>query len=178
MKILSGSRGSSVLLAKGVALGSRYQLDPATGDMGFSTDSAIAMSQSLYRNLFNKGAPYGVRADEMGEFYDIAANRGWLNAGSDVTEQFGGGLVGSAMGGVMNKMATTSDGRRRLAAGRAARSLGGPSYSAVGSRSASTGAAFLQFSSSTSGVETTKMIPHSRSTMSYEITVALSITIE
>lgn len=80
---LSGSRGSSLVMANQFMAGSRYRLDPTTGSIGMSFESTRSMTDSIYRDLFqdsNIANMRGITAGQLGGLYQEMQSRGMISA--------------------------------------------------------------------------------------------------
>ena len=81
---LHGMRGSPAVMAKHVAEGGRYRIDPLSGRMGMSAETTMQMSQDLYRNLYQKDdlvRRTGVTAGQTGSLFDELTRRGMVSGG-------------------------------------------------------------------------------------------------
>lgn len=95
---MHGIRGSAAMMARRIHLGGRYALDPITGEMGLRGDTAGALSNQIYENLFGPNADItamrGLGAGRIGQLYDEMQRRGFMGgAGSRETaflRAFGG----------------------------------------------------------------------------------------
>ena len=85
-----GQRGSATVMASRMMLGSRYQIDPVTGQMGLSASSSQALHKQLYNDLFNNGKlsdMKGVTAGQIGSMYDELGRRGLMEGSPDLRTQ-------------------------------------------------------------------------------------------
>ena len=83
MDQLGGMRGSPTVMMNRMAKGSRYQIDPMTGQMGYSAASAQKMADYVYDRMFNAeplGQMRGFTAGQMGTLYDEMSRRGMIAA--------------------------------------------------------------------------------------------------
>jgi hypothetical protein len=79
---MHGIRGSAAMMARRIHLGGRYALDPITGEIGMRGETAGAISNQVYENLFGPdadlGAMRGFGAGRMGQLYDELQRRGFM----------------------------------------------------------------------------------------------------
>lgn len=77
---MHGIRGSAQVLARGIYLGGRYGLDPSSGYLGYSGDTAAHVARKVYEDLYGPNADLsamrGIRAGELGSLYDEMQRRG------------------------------------------------------------------------------------------------------
>lgn len=82
---MHGTRGSAYLMARQVAAGSRYSVDPVTGARGLSDQSVSALTKNLYTDLFGADVDIrqmrGVSAGQTGQLYDEMTRRGLMSGG-------------------------------------------------------------------------------------------------
>jgi len=81
LDIAGGMRGSAVVMAQRMMMGGRYQLDPVTGRMGMTGESAGFMANRLYEDLFRQGdisQMRGLTAGQFGAMYDELGRRGMI----------------------------------------------------------------------------------------------------
>lgn len=78
---LSGGRGSAAVMADYMFRGSRYRLDPVTGDAGMTSDSAKAMAEGVFGTMFaedNWRRSAGLPAGQSGILFEQLARLGAL----------------------------------------------------------------------------------------------------
>ena len=75
--------GSSTVQAANVALASRYRIDPITGRMGMSVDSAARLADNMFNAPAEMNSMKGFLAGEQGVMVDEMTRRGMLPGGMD-----------------------------------------------------------------------------------------------
>lgn len=79
MDALTGPAGSVQALASQIMQANRYQVDPYSGKMGYSTEANTALVNSIYNDLYSQDnivRMQGIKAGELGEFYRNMAPEG------------------------------------------------------------------------------------------------------
>jgi hypothetical protein len=79
MDALTGPAGSVQALASQMMQANRYQVDPYSGKMGYSTEANTALVNSVYNDLYSQDnivRMQGIKAGELGEFYRNMAPEG------------------------------------------------------------------------------------------------------
>ena len=111
---LHGSSGSSMLLSQYVQAAGRGQIDPVTGQRGYSGQTSGMVSQEMFEQLFgpnvNKSAMYGLSAGRAGILTQELQNRGMLGptmSGMPWSDRIG--KMGTEYRSVMSDMARERD---------------------------------------------------------------------
>jgi hypothetical protein len=81
---LGGLRGSATVLANRVLDAGRYRIDPVTGRMGMSADTAGFLAQRLFADLYSPdrmSQMQGVTAGQAGGLFQSLQSRGMLGTG-------------------------------------------------------------------------------------------------
>jgi hypothetical protein len=79
---LHGSRGSAMVMAHYLSQGGRYAVDPVTGRIGMSGESAGFMAREIQSRFFGPGADItswrGLSGGQVGQLYDEMQTRGLM----------------------------------------------------------------------------------------------------
>ncbi len=97
---LGGTKGSAAVLANRVFDAGRYRIDPLTGRMGVSSESAGFAARNIMQDLYsdqNLAQMQGITAGKLGEVYKQLQHRGMV-AGSESMAGFAGHAPGSPYG--------------------------------------------------------------------------------
>lgn len=82
---LAGPRGSALILAQHLAQGGRYRIDPVSGNLGYSMETAGETANMIYRALLDPRRPnqlFGLNAGQAGELFLQLQNRGLIVGGN------------------------------------------------------------------------------------------------
>jgi hypothetical protein len=87
---MGGMRGSATVLAQRMMLGGRYRLDPVSGRMGMTAESAGQISRNVYQDLFagnNLSQMQGMTAGQFGTLFDELSRRGMVEGSTPGVRQ-------------------------------------------------------------------------------------------
>jgi hypothetical protein len=105
---MHGSRGSAIIMSQRLHSAGRTRVDPVTGSVGMSAESAATMSNELFERLYGRGAPlagmHGVSAGEAGAMMEQLQMRGLLGAPQGLAERLRA-LPGSLDEGTVTRLA-------------------------------------------------------------------------
>lgn len=96
---MMGSRGSATVMSQGIFAGGRYAIDPVSGMHGYSPDTTAHITRRVYEDMYGDDDAVrrmrGVRAGELGRFYDESQRRGFIGSMGEDTKK---GILDSAIG--------------------------------------------------------------------------------
>lgn len=87
---ISGERGSVQALSSQMMHANRYQVDPTTGQLGYSTKSNTAMVNDVFSTMFaddNMAKMHGMRAGDVGQIYNRLSGEGLVGPRGSVKDR-------------------------------------------------------------------------------------------
>jgi hypothetical protein len=96
---MGGMRGSAAVMASRFMQGGRYQVDPLSGQLGITPQTAASMSEQMFHEFYEtpegRTASRGFRAGQMGSMYQELVSRGLVGRESGSREQLGRRALGT-----------------------------------------------------------------------------------
>lgn len=99
---LYGTRGSALIMSQGIFRGGMSALDPVTGNIGLTGDSAGHITRRLYDRIYERGGGIaetrGLSAGQMGMLYEEMQSRGFMGGGGEALARRAADRVGGPVG--------------------------------------------------------------------------------